>query len=242
MTRTVRFIVSRHGGQLRLQGRIHAYPAGCLAVTGNDAIVNPDASGREVPYFDLQTSDFQALYPEVMDLLDDVPIVRFVRDPVRIVGADPEVLGVILSLSRTARAMLLRFSYVYCLGVDRHYFSALLRHNRSGDQAFSDFIRANYLNPWSVERFAKAFDMPLRKFNLLFQDAYGMTAKRWLLEQRLQHARGLLLSTPMRVLDIALECGFANHAHFTDSFRRRFLCNPRQFRLQAVKIPACATG
>ena len=233
----VRFIVSRHGGQLRIQGRQHDYPPDCRVVTGNDAAVGMDVRGGRMPYFDVQAADFRAIYPDVLGLLDEVPQGRFLREPVRIVGADRDVLGVVLLLAESMPVTLLRFTYVYCLGVDRHYFSALLRHSISGDQAFSDFIQANYLNQWSVVRFAEAFDMPLRKFNILFQDMYGMTAKRWLLEQRLQHARGLLLSTPMRVLDIALECGFSNHAHFTDSFRRRFHCNPRQFRLRAANKP-----
>ena len=234
----VRFIVSRHGGQVRIQGRRHDYPPDCLVVTGADAIVGADTRGADASYFDVQVADFRTLYPDVLDLLDDVPQGRFQREPLRIVGADHDVLDVVLLLAKALPVTLLRFAYVYCLGLDRHYFSALLRHTLAGDQAFSDFIQANYLNQWSVVRFAEAFDMPLRKFNILFQGMYGMTAKRWLLEQRLQHARGLLLSTPMRVLDVALECGFSNHAHFTDSFRRRFLCNPRQFRLLAVSGPA----
>lgn len=230
----VRLIISKCGGLVHAQGQAHRYPPNCLVVTGNDTTVCDDSLGGDSVYFDFYAADFQSLHPEIVDLLDPQVPTIFLRDPIRLVRAESDVIGVITLLAKSAPATFLHFVYVYCLGLDRRYFSSLMHHCMSGDKLFCDFIEANFLNQWPVARLAQEFGLPLRKFNILFQEIYGSPAKQWLLERRLAHARGLLLSTPMRVLDVALECGFSNHGHFTDSFRKRFLCSPKQFRLTAA--------
>lgn len=230
---TMRFLIGKQGGQVKVRGQTHTFSPHSLVVTSSDAVVCHGDMHGDVQCFDFSAADLHNLYPEVIDLLDTTPQELFWREPVRSIKAEKEVLVVIEGLA-DAHMALLRFTYVYCLGIDRRYFSELLRHVMTGDNSFLDFVERNYLNQWSVARFAEEFNMPLRKFSNLFQQKYGTSAKQWLLERRLMRARDLLLSTSMRVLDIALECGFSNHGHFTDSFRKRFFLNPTQFRLQNV--------
>ncbi|WP_373417872.1 helix-turn-helix transcriptional regulator [Vibrio parahaemolyticus] len=56
------------------------------------------------------------------------------------------------------------------------------------------------------------------------------------MERRIKHAKKLLSTTSMRVIDIAIECGFSSHAHFTDRFRRYINCSPKQFRNRSLQI------
>jgi AraC family transcriptional regulator, exoenzyme S synthesis regulatory protein ExsA len=228
----VRFLYGKYPGRLGVQGGMHTIPAYSIVATSGDAVVCSTTAEMELHVVDFRSADFQRLYPEIADLLDETLHLRFFPEPARIIETSAGVLDTLALLAQAAPHTLLRFLYAYCLALDRCYFSALMRYAMSGDTAFVEFIEANCLKQWSVERLAQEFDMPVRKFNMLFQEKYGMTAKRWLLETRLFRARDLLLSTSMRVLDIALECGFSNHAHFTDSFRKRFLCNPTQLRLR----------
>lgn len=234
MMRTVRILVGKRGGVLKVNGEKYPFPDYSLLITSDS--VCPQKCG--LPYFDFHESDFQEIYTELIDLIGDKPIRNFAPQALRIVSADEDMMRVMELLARGSRSMLLRFAYVYCLGTDYVYFSALLRLRMSGDRSFIEFIESNKLMPWSVSRFADEFGLPLRKFNVLFEEKFGVSAKRWLLERRLQHARSLLLSTQMRILDIALECGFINHAHFTDTFRKRFLINPTEARLHAVEQSA----
>ncbi|HBO5145477.1 TPA: helix-turn-helix transcriptional regulator [Pseudomonas aeruginosa] len=229
--RTVRILLGKQSGALKVNGEMLPFPNCSLLITSDN--VCPQKSG--LPYFDFHESDFRELYTELIDLIGDSPTRTFVPRELRVVNADEDVMRVMELLMRGPRSMLLRFAYVYCLGIDRTYFSDFLRYLMSSECSFIEFIKANKLMPWSVAHFADEFGLPLRKFNLLFQEKFGVSAKRWLMEQRLQHARSLLLSTQMRILDIALECGFANHAHFTDSFRKRFLINPTATRLYATE-------
>lgn len=232
MMKTVRVLIGRQAGIVRIDGEIHAFPDHSLIITSNSVC----PQGGCLPHYDFHESDFQELYAELFDLIGDKPTQAFTPQALRIVSVDEDLIRVMELLARGSRSMLLRFAYVYCLGTDYTYFAMLLRQLMSGDRSFIAFIESNKLMPWPVARFADEFGLPLRKFNMLFQEKFGTPAKRWLLEHRLQHARSLLLSTQMRVLDIALECGFINHAHFTDTFRKRFLINPTETRLQAVDL------
>jgi AraC family transcriptional regulator len=53
-----------------------------------------------------------------------------------------------------------------------------------------------------------------------FKKATGMPPYKWLLIQRLELARTLLLSTDDTLTDIASACGFADQSHFTRTFSR----------------------
>ncbi len=64
----------------------------------------------------------------------------------------------------------------------------------------------------------------------LFQQAFGVSPRQWLLEQRLQRAAYLLQVTEKSVQQIADICGFDSLSHFTRYFRRKFGCSPAQYR------------
>lgn len=58
------------------------------------------------------------------------------------------------------------------------------------------------------------------QFLRMFRVAIGQTPHRYLLELRLEKARGLMASR-MRLADIASVCGFSSHAHLTTAFRTK---------------------
>ncbi|MBK5415407.1 helix-turn-helix transcriptional regulator [Pseudomonas sp. TH31] len=232
----MRLLFGKYGGKVQVNGETQLIPPNSVVMATCNAA--PCGGNNDLQHFDFYPADFQHLYADVVDLLGTTHGSLFWRDPVRRVKAHDDVIIVLQLLAKGPSATLLRFAYIYCLGVDRHYFSALLQHIMTGDEPFFEFIEARALNQWTVTRYALELDMPLRKFNLLFQEKYGLSAKRWLLERRLTHARELLLSSTMRVLDIAFECGFSNHGHFTESFRKRYHCSPSQYRLRTHTTPA----
>jgi AraC-like DNA-binding protein len=51
-----------------------------------------------------------------------------------------------------------------------------------------------------------------------FKKATGKAPHQWILSQRVEQARGLLMKTGMSLADIALICGFADQSHFTRVF------------------------
>ncbi|MBL8228186.1 MAG: helix-turn-helix domain-containing protein [Bryobacterales bacterium] len=75
----------------------------------------------------------------------------------------------------------------------------------------------------------------LSRFHLhrLFRQTTGETAKAYILRLRLQQAAFRLMLHDDRVIDIALECGFSNHASFSRAFRDHYGVAPSQYRADA---------
>ena len=63
-----------------------------------------------------------------------------------------------------------------------------------------------------------------------FRAATGQTPHRYLLELRLTKAQALIASGSLPLVDIALACGFSNHAHLTTAFRSRYGLSPSAYR------------
>jgi AraC family transcriptional regulator len=67
-------------------------------------------------------------------------------------------------------------------------------------------------------------------FMRMFKAAMGVTPHSHLLELRLRRAQEMVASRSAALIDIALECGFCSHAHFSAAFSRRFGLAPSLYR------------
>jgi AraC family transcriptional regulator len=63
-----------------------------------------------------------------------------------------------------------------------------------------------------------------------FQSVTGVTPHQYLLRLRLQRAAVWLRTEPMKIVDIALECGFGDVSNFNRTFRTEFGVSPRDWR------------
>jgi AraC family cel operon transcriptional repressor len=59
---------------------------------------------------------------------------------------------------------------------------------------------------------------------------YGVTPSALLSSARIEYAKRLLLSTPDKVITIALDCGFGTLAHFHRLFLAQTGMTPREWR------------
>lgn len=92
-----------------------------------------------------------------------------------------------------------------------------------------DFIvRKHLFQPLSLEELAKLSGRSLASFKRDFQQQYNTAPKKWINEQRLEHARLLLLHSGKNVSEVALECGFENSPHFIKIFKQKFGVTPRR--------------
>lgn len=67
-------------------------------------------------------------------------------------------------------------------------------------------------------------------FMRVFKAAFGETPHKYLLELRLRKAQEMIAERSKRIIDIAVECGFSSHAHFTVAFNQRFGIAPNLYR------------
>jgi AraC family transcriptional regulator len=68
-----------------------------------------------------------------------------------------------------------------------------------------------------------------------FRRSFGKTPYRWLLEERIQHAKGLLGGSTIPITEIALDSGFSTPSHFSGQFRKLVGCSPRDYRTMSQR-------
>lgn len=72
-------------------------------------------------------------------------------------------------------------------------------------------------------------------FSRLFRRATGMTFVDFLTMRRIEEARNLLLTTKMKVIDIAFQVGYADQSYFNKKFRELVGVTPGEFRGQSIE-------
>lgn len=85
------------------------------------------------------------------------------------------------------------------------------------DRAKSMFLE-NLEGDISISDVAQACDLSRGYFIRAFRETTGMTPYQWLLGERINRARELLLASNAPLAEIAIACGFADQSHFTRVF------------------------
>jgi AraC-like DNA-binding protein len=67
-------------------------------------------------------------------------------------------------------------------------------------------------------------------FLRIFQQQTGVTPHQYLLRARLRAAALRLITEPVRIIDIAYDCGFGDLSNFNRAFRAEFGMSPRAYR------------
>ena len=93
-----------------------------------------------------------------------------------------------------------------------------------------DIMLANFRYNLKIEEFAILCGRSLSTFKRDFKNKFKTTPARWLLVQRLEYAKMLLLSSELNVNEICYESGFKNNSHFISAFKNKFNLPPNQFK------------
>jgi AraC family transcriptional regulator len=91
-------------------------------------------------------------------------------------------------------------------------------------------IEANPLEQFDLATLAVESGYSYTRFIHAFRARTGLSPYRYILRLRLSRAKRLMRNRSLTLLEIALESGFASHAHFTHAFRQHFGCAPSRFR------------
>jgi AraC family transcriptional activator FtrA len=82
----------------------------------------------------------------------------------------------------------------------------------------------------TVAEEARRTAMSVRNFARRFQQAVGLSAHAYLTRCRLEHAKDLLARPELSMLQVALQCGFADAITLRRAFRDQFVQTPTQYR------------
>ena len=85
-----------------------------------------------------------------------------------------------------------------------------------------------------LDDLARTVNLSRSRFAHLFRQQTGVSPGRYLRDQRLQHARHLLETTPLTVGEVMSAAGFRDPSHFSRDFTTRFGVSPRVWRKRLV--------
>ncbi len=91
-------------------------------------------------------------------------------------------------------------------------------------------IRDYIFSGITLEEFAQKNNRSLTSFKKKFKIYFNESPHRWVVRQRLMHARLGLISTNKAIAQIGIECRFPNTSHFIKLFRKEFGMTPAQYR------------
>lgn len=92
------------------------------------------------------------------------------------------------------------------------------------------FIAGHLAEDLDTARLARVAGLSPARLSHAFAIAHGETPHQYVIKQRIERARQLLLATDLPIAEVALETGFASQSHLTDAFRRRTGDTPRAYR------------
>ena len=84
--------------------------------------------------------------------------------------------------------------------------------------------------PISLAELARACKLSPSHFARAFRQTTGQPPHRWLMEQRIEKAKQLLVDSTLSLAQIAWTCGFADQSHFTRVFAQLVQSSPGQWR------------
>lgn len=97
-----------------------------------------------------------------------------------------------------------------------------------------EFMNHNFMYNFSLEKFASMSGRSLSTFNRDFKSLFSESPHKWIMKQRLQLAKKLLINKGKKASDVYLEVGFEDLAHFSKRFKNFFGVNPSEISRLAV--------
>ena len=120
--------------------------------------------------------------------------------------------------------------YLILSGEDECLRSRLIAGADILNGQFAREVYDNLFKDVTIETLARKTNRSLTSFKKEFRRQFSEPPHKWLVDQRLQRAKILLLSTNMTISEIGAECSFANISHFIKLFKHRFNDTPASMR------------
>ena len=97
-------------------------------------------------------------------------------------------------------------------------------------QRVLDRMRADLATNLDLQTIAAESGYSRTHFLRIFRASTGYSPHQWLTHLRIEEAKTLLQNASSSLIDIALDCGFSSHGHFSNTFRRIVGVAPREYR------------
>ena len=105
-----------------------------------------------------------------------------------------------------------------------------------------EHIRKSLDTPLAVGTLSRMADMSQSHFSKMFKLSTGLAPHQFVLQERINRSKELLRKDDAKIVDVALEVGFENQAHFTTVFGNFVGMTPRQFQRSSDYEPTVMYG
>jgi AraC family transcriptional regulator len=121
--------------------------------------------------------------------------------------------------------------------------------NNVGRRNVIELVRSRISEDISLADMAAVTGLSITHFSHIFKKSMGESPHQFVLQQRVQCAKELLVSLNLRMIDIALACGFKTQQHFARIFRKMCGLSPTEYqrfklskRLRDSKVRSCVNS
>ncbi len=97
-------------------------------------------------------------------------------------------------------------------------------------RSVTEHIKANLDGDLSLSELAKVTGISAYHFTRLFKKTSGLSPHQYVMQQRVDQAKQLLSTKRKTILEVCLEVGFLNPAHFATVFHKLVGITPKAFR------------
>ncbi|PIG92094.1 AraC family transcriptional regulator [Gloeocapsopsis sp. IPPAS B-1203] len=95
----------------------------------------------------------------------------------------------------------------------------------------TDYISDRLADNIQLSDLAELLGLSQFHFSRCFKQSTGVSPYQYVLQQRIEHAKHLLKTTDLPIMQIALRCGFSSHSHLGKWFRQYVGVSPKTFRI-----------
>lgn len=144
--------------------------------------------------------------------------------------------GACRELALAARGFDLLANFIAALEEERQPDSALhfpLDHTLTLIRAAAARLQSDLEQPPSIAKLAGAVGLSESTLKRGFRQLYQTTPFGYLRARRMEHARELLATGKVTVLEAATFVGYSNPSNFAAAFRKQFGVNPKTFQMSA---------
>ena len=93
-----------------------------------------------------------------------------------------------------------------------------------------DFAKQNLAKPPDISTLSQVAGLSPYQLDKRMRRVFGLSTGQWLLQQRLEHAQNMLVSTNDSIADIALSSGYRDQSAFSRQFKASIGLTPGNFR------------
>src|SRR5215468_4028458 len=98
-----------------------------------------------------------------------------------------------------------------------------------------EFVQAKMEDELTLIEMAQSVELSPAHFSRMFRKSTGESPHQFVLRQRVERAKEMLREAEMRVLDVAVACGFKTQQHFARVFRRIYGASPTDYRYEVLR-------